>query len=362
TLELHGTDGRLAAQIPAEMKSYGAPGADGRREILINAQTSDLPLGAFALATVLGDDGPRTPPLPVLILDEFSLGGDAPDDEPTAWPWLVARLTAPQAPTLASGRAASSAAIDRRQLTQGLDEVYEQLTRGEDTAARLRHLRLAMAIAKDHGSLGLKAMGKEEFERARRLAELTAQEVKVGAAANPRNARAVLPLVSLNMELYREARRLGRTLVSTHARFMAMRLIELYLAQAGNSKSAQRNAASLFVSLGGELQLADMVYFSERIFRKALSFDPRHSTALLALGMNYHLVGDLPRARDTFQTLLEVTPEHTEGNLRLAHLELMDGQERRALKLLQKAIQSDGPDWALAVAYQELARLHIDYC
>ncbi|MEM8993869.1 MAG: hypothetical protein AAGF23_03645, partial [Acidobacteriota bacterium] len=60
------------------------------------------------------------------------------------------------------------------------------------------------------------------------------------------------------------------------------------------------------------------------------------------------------------QALLEVVPGHTEGNLRLAHLELMDGQERRARKLLLRAIESDGPDWALAVAYQELARLHID--
>ncbi|MEM1179031.1 MAG: tetratricopeptide repeat protein, partial [Acidobacteriota bacterium] len=361
TLELHGGDGRLSAQVPADVKSYSTPDADGRREILVQAPTADFPLGGFALAAVLGEaDAPRTPPLPVLILDDYSFGADGADGEPSSWPWLVARLTAPQAPTLASGRTENSAAVDRRELVSGLDEVYDLLTDSEDSAARRRHLRLAMAVAKDHGSIGLKAMGKEEFERARRLAELTAQESEAGARANPRNAEAVLPLVSLNLELYREARRLGRTLVSTHARFMAMRLIELYLAQAGNSTVAKKTAASLFVSLGGELQLADMVYFSERIFRKALSFDERQATALLALGMNYHLIGDLQRARDSFQTLLEIDPSHTEGSLRLARLDLLEGQERRARKRLQQAIKSSGPEWALAVAYQELARLDID--
>lgn len=361
TLELTGADGRLSAQIGAELKSYSAPLEDGWRQIRIAARTEDLPLGSYGLSAILTSAGEqhRSPPLQVLIIGEFQLGSsDEGEKSPDAWPWMVARLTAPQGPTLASGRASRSA-VDHRQLTDGLDEVFAQLAAGDKTSARRRHLRLALGVADDHGSLGLKAMGKEEFERAKAMAELSDEEIESGRA-NRRAAEAVLPLVALNLELYRETRLLGRTLISTHARFMTLRLIELYLATSLNPGLARRTAASLLVSLAGELQLADMVYFSERMFKKALSYDAEQTTALLALGMTYHLIGDTQRARDSFQALLAVDADHVEGNLRMARLETMEGRTKRARKLLARAVRGHGPPWARAVAYQELARLDID--
>ncbi|MEM6797143.1 MAG: tetratricopeptide repeat protein [Acidobacteriota bacterium] len=380
TVELLAGDGRLSAEAGAELLDYAAPDEGGARRLEAIADTANLPLGSFDLRAVLpaagaGAEPYRSATLPVLVIDASqaspetaeAAAGSAEPPRPEAWPWLVARLTAPDAPRLTAAAAAppgGAPVVPSRMLREGLKEVYAHLAGGRDAAARSRHVLLASEIADRYGALGLKALAKAEYERARAFAGLSALEgtaaKKAAALSQAEYPQAVLPIAALHFDLYREARRLRRTLISTHARFMTLRLVELFIKVSPDREAAQRTAATLLVSLGGELQLADMVYFSERMFRKALSMDAEQTTALLALGMNYQLIGDGQRARDAFSALLEQDPENAEARLRLARLELVEGQRRGAQRLFEKAARGPGPPWARAVAFQELARLEID--
>jgi tetratricopeptide (TPR) repeat protein len=247
-----------------------------------------------------------------------------------------------------------STGVDRRRsdvemgpVLGGLRETFELMAAGEDVPARRRLYQLALEIEKTYGNEGMKALGRAQIRTLERLAETSGAEV-------------VIPVLSLDLALYREARERGRSLISSNARLLILRLVDLYIELAGNSEEAERTAANVLVSLGGELQSADMIYFSVGLFRRALSLDSSQRVALLALGMTYQVSGDMQRAIDAFGTLADEY-EDPQALVRLAVLKEQDGSPREARKLFSRAIRAPGaPDWIASLAYQELGRLHLD--
>lgn len=351
-VELSSIDGRKVAEQSASVVGRRPAGAGGQYWLDVEVDTTYFPQGRFDLRVMLpgagsGDiavdtaiDGAAR--LPVLIADPGVTQGDP-------WPALEQRLaqSSPRGPTSRSVSPRSTSEVDPAPVLAALGEVFDLAAAGRDPEARRRLWQLASELEQQHGSEGMKALGRTQLRIVRMRAE--------------RSADAVIPLISLNLGLYREARDQGRSLVSSYARQLVVRLVDLYIELAGNSPAARETAATVLVSLGGELQASNMIYFSEGLFRRALALDPSQRAARLALGMTYQIGGDQARAVDTFGELIDRDANDAEALLRLAVLRLQDGSSREAARLFGRVVEIEtAPPWVASLAFQELARLRLD--
>ena len=111
-------------------------------------------------------------------------------------------------------------------------------------------------------------------------------------------------------------------------------------------------------SLGGTLQQAAQIRFSERVFRRALAVDADNRAALLGLAVNHEKIGDWEQAAELLDTLVEAYPGDGEARLRLAvNLRRLD-RKKAAERHLAEILAGEPERWVLPLACQELARLH----
>jgi Flp pilus assembly protein TadD len=182
---------------------------------------------------------------------------------------------------------------------------------------------------------------------------LVASETRVAeevAAVRPMSA---LALAYLHGELYRGYLQKKMYLLATHARRMTEELAVLYAEKAG--KEANPVVADILAGLVGSLQELDMLGTAERLFRRALGFDPTNRASLIGLGAGLERMGQYRLAARFLSQLVEVDPANSEARLRLAvNLERLN-EHRRSTGLLTECTGEKNPRWVRVVAYQEMA-------
>jgi tetratricopeptide (TPR) repeat protein len=210
--------------------------------------------------------------------------------------------------------------------------------------------------------------------------DLIALESAVVQDADPRTKRALLkaeqavihevakadlevlvPIAMLHHETYRlhlERPERGRALAMGHTRQMARDLAILYREQSG-SEGAGRVASQLLTSLGAMLQEHAQLLPAAELFQQAIELDGGNVAALLALATIYEKNSQYETTVKNLRRLLEVAPQHPEGQLRLAvnlrRLASRDA-EAEARRLLEGLAAADA-SWVGPLAVQELARM-----
>jgi thioredoxin-like negative regulator of GroEL len=121
-------------------------------------------------------------------------------------------------------------------------------------------------------------------------------------------------------------------------------------------------AARTYASLGGFLHqiMSTRDCRCTPFYRRALEYDSKSEAALLGLATVFEKAGDPVAAVAFLRKLVDVHPRNREAALRLAINQLRSGFRRPAERGLEELTRVDGPEWVVAVAFQELARHHID--
>ena len=185
---------------------------------------------------------------------------------------------------------------------------------------------------------------------------LRAAEVAVAAELARQRVESLLPLCVLHLEIYRLYR--GRRLhsLTAHSRSLIEHLADLYVEHGGD----RAIAADVLASLAGELQAADQTASSQRLFQRVLEHYPSHRAALLALAISFERHGKSAPAIEVLERLVEAHPDIPEGRLRLAINLDRIGLKRRSLELLEGIVAAPAAAWVKSLAYQELARRHLE--
>lgn len=213
------------------------------------------------------------------------------------------------------------------------------------------------------------------------MALLTESEALVLEALAEADPQALLPVMMLHGRAY--DRYLGNLELglSTYSREKAIAIIELYvrrvedrwrsrLSERGVSTAVKERAeeeiaaarsiaSDTLTSFGAYLQSVQVRMAGRALLRRALEIEPDNPAALLQLGAGLEKTGSYDEAVNVLRRLVEVDPKSPEGRLRLAVNLRRLGREGQAMELLSSLIREDNPDWVLAVAYQELASLHL---
>lgn len=335
--ELSDFDGRPLAEIPARVVRYGAPSDDGQRAVELAFRADGLPYGAMQLRMAMAagrsddpDDDLRSPSLQIAVVDSLE-PREARSDRPDAAP----------------GAAPGVDEVELKRIREQWEPILALYAAGDESTARRRLFDLCLRLSESHGMEGLRGLGRITLRGVAELRE------SVGAAA--------LPVALLQFELYREARRRGESLVSTHAREL---MVELLRRWSDDESGAAVPVAEGYVLLASELQRSALVRYSSALYSRAAELDPRQTAALLGLGMNYEYVGDPGEAQSLYGDLLDIDPSHGLARLRRAvNLETL-GRTRPARRELERLLEmppeNRAEDWVQAVAYQELARLLLD--
>jgi tetratricopeptide (TPR) repeat protein len=102
-----------------------------------------------------------------------------------------------------------------------------------------------------------------------------------------------------------------------------------------------------------------MPVFGDEMFARALRLDSSNTTSLLCLATGLERRGLYGEAVERLRKLVEATPEHWEGRLRLAvNLERLD-RFSEAEPIFSGLLGAAPDDWVVSVAYQELAGAYI---
>jgi tetratricopeptide (TPR) repeat protein len=357
-VELADGSGRQVAEIEAQISSYSLPADQGFRVLEGKFRSDGLVNGEYQLKVVLNEGEARleSPTVSVVVLEEVaaetpSEGGSARPSS-RIWPQVTAEvLLAGQTTEIAAlpgkenskGRRKKKRQIDHHPIIAAYERSLGLLAEGQEAKARTDLFRQSVELVEKEGSEGLKVLSQVQILNAKHLAEILPE--------------ALLPVALLHHELYRYARRRNVALISTHARTTTLGLAELYV-EKSKSASAKNHGADLFASIGGALLEAELFRFSERLFLRALELEDAHPMSLLGLGMSYEKIGEYEGSIDFLNELVEAHPEVYHGRLRLAINLNRIHRRKAAARHLRQALKS--PDrWVKSLAYQELARLHL---
>jgi hypothetical protein len=246
--------------------------------------------------------------------------------------------------------AARKSRLSRRQaaaFVEGYRAALARLAQGDAAAARRAIAELELGV------LAIDAAVSVED-----LAEL---EAKVLAPLGEADPEAVLPVLALYRVHYGEALAARRYLLASHARQLAFGLADFV----GERSTAARVEVANFLALFGAdiLSRTRTSSFSRWAFDRALELDPQNEATLLCLAIDAEKRNALREAIGFLKQLLSHQPAHREAQLRLAVAQkrLAElGSGREIEKLLAGLVGGEASDWIAAVAFQELARLHLD--
>lgn len=353
---------------PADPPGPGVPGDDGTpvsvsRLGVLSAGSRELDVlevsldpealrpGAGTLA-ISGPAGARASLPAVVMPPGVDLAAAYPDLARGAplWPDLMSLRETPAPLPVPVPRITEAAEINRKDLAR-FQVAYlgalEHLATGDRTAAvaavgEVERSGLARGTAVD-----LLARGQLQV----------ALDVSGGAAER------LLPLIQLHEDLYAEHRQQGDPTLAAHARRVTLGLIDLYVRQ-GNDEDRGRVAAAALVGVAGQLLAYGNTLETFGILELALEHDPDHPAALLLLGAIYELLGEYREAVDLLRSLEAVTsadgPVGAEGRLRLGINLRRLGSTKTAAEYLETCLAAGRPGWIRAVAYEELAALHLE--
>ncbi len=169
----------------------------------------------------------------------------------------------------------------------------------------------------------------------------------------------ILPAVAdLHLSLFERSAADRRFLLAAHGRAHFRQLVELYVEKV-RTPAGRALAAELLVVFGGALQEAGAGQGSEEAFERALELVPEQRVALLGLATAFERDGRPQEAADALERLRKLTPDDAETCARLGRNLARAGSAGRAAETLARCTSLGEPRWAVAVAYQELARMRI---
>jgi len=360
-MELADSSGRRVAEIQAQVSSYSLPAEQGFRLLEGTFRSDGLVNGDYQLKVVLNGGAGRLESRSVSVMVLEQAAAQTPSATPSAggptplfsriWPRITpemllsrqtARFAEPQRSDDGGGRRKKKQ-IDHRPIAAAYEKVLGLVAEGQDAKARTELFRQSLELITREGSEGLRVLSQVEVLKANRLAE-----------ARP---EALIPVALLHHELYRYARRRNVTLLSTHARATTLGLAELYV-EHSKSALAKSHAADFFASIGGALLEAGLYRFSGQLFHRALELENAHPMSLLGLGMSHEKIGEYEGSIDFLNQLVEAHPDAHHGHLRLAiNLNRMK-RKKDATNHLRQILKCP-EQWVKSLAYQELARLHL---
>jgi tetratricopeptide (TPR) repeat protein len=209
--------------------------------------------------------------------------------------------------------------------------------------------------------------------------ELAAPELEVAVELAGTDPEGLVPVVLVYEQLAREHRAAQRPVTAAHAGEMAFALAGLY-AEAGGA-ATHPLAARLLVGLAVDDTGRGLSGLGARALAQALALDPDNDLALLCLAIDAERRGLYREAAGYLERLLRLRPADRETRLRLAVNRARLGERRQAAELLETisgeesgapgegagtrreaggaAQETTDGDWAIAVAYHELARMQL---
>lgn len=145
------------------------------------------------------------------------------------------------------------------------------------------------------------------------------------------------------------------------AKDAAKELKKLGVAEVGSIPAApildrvQSARIEAIMQRGLRAEIAERYVTAERLYRKASQMDPADPTPLRYLGELYrHHTGEWDRARDTFNTILDMPADAIARAVALHGLGKMtihDGEFKKGLSLMEQSVE----EFPLALAYRNLA-------
>ncbi len=263
---------------------------------------------------------------------------------PVAVPWAgIAELAeepehpAPQEPPAEPASA--------RQMRAAYRAALELLAKGDDAGARRAVAELERSALAADPSRG--------------LPELRTQEAKTAARLARKVPKSLPPVVLLHRVMYRTYTAYHESALATHAWQLAAELAELVAKTGPADVVPEGFAPGVLVSLASDLTESAATSVAGSLLQRALDVDSRFVPALLGLAALQERTGHRGDAVETLRRLINVEPDHAEGRLRLGVDLAQLGRRSAASKVLSGLMNGAPPDWILAVATQELARVQI---
>ncbi len=308
--------------IAARLGASGSPPGEYRLEI--------VPAGATAPVAAV----------PLVLLDAQELP-----------PWNAARRILRRAANdtaQATAPPPSAAEAGSAELVAGYLEAFRLLAAGDPGAARSAASRLERA-----------AVGSGTEDELKRLG--TAQKNTLGKLTR-RRTEALLPILELYDELYRDYHRRRRYQLATHAR-TTLALLDTTLLAAKPAPEIRGAVAAARTSRAGYLLEMGATLAALPAFESVLEIDPAAAPALLGLAIIHESYGSYDRAVEHLERLLRITPGEpasaAEARLRLAVNQRRLGVPRRAEELFRSCLAPQSPEWVRILATQELADLQL---
>ncbi|MGB3562324.1 MAG: tetratricopeptide repeat protein [Thermoanaerobaculia bacterium] len=258
---------------------------------------------------------------------------------------LVLAATAP-----VTGRPATAATLKAEEVQPGYRQVLATLAAGDEDRA------LEELFAFETGVLGeLPRTGKvESFWRfkLRVIRDLAASQ----------SVEVLVPIAVFHHDAYLYYRERRRPILAAHSRTMAGELAEVYASRA-ESQDANVFAGWMLTSFGSFHQQSRSVSTSIAVFRRALELDPGNRSALMGIAVSFERRADYERAIQALQQAVHLDRQDAEARLRLALCTArQEESDKDAARVDLERVIAEGTaePWVRSVAFQELARLHLE--
>ncbi|MEM8933365.1 MAG: hypothetical protein AAGE94_19400, partial [Acidobacteriota bacterium] len=236
-----------------------------------------------------------------------------------------------------------------------LDQGYRQLLDRLGSTSRA-------ALAVELATLETRVAGDDPQNR---WSKISRTQLKIARRLAARDPEALVPLLMLHHEVYREHELRREPYLEFHSQSMVRELSDLYAGR-GRTQGARVVAARALASLGGHLQSKNRMAGAE-LFERAIELDPANEAALLGLAAyREKRGGPYDEAAEFLDRLVVQRPESREGRLRLAINQLRvstqkgtvnrDEMRRAAEEHLRHLLDRPDADWIHSLAAQELAR------
>lgn len=324
----------VGGAVSVSLGERRATGVSGLELATARLVLPSLPAGEYQLRLKSGDVA--SPPLTVHLVS--SAGSPRP-----LWTVLGRGGGETQAADLPA-RAGDNGRLPRADATafeKGYRAALLRLAEGDAASARQSLSGLEKALLEKHPNLPLDDMAVVEFRVLRQISKS--------------NAEALLPVLKVYGEIYRDAAAQRAFLRSTHSRQLLFTLADHY-SSTTSSDEGRKGIARFLVGFAAELARgAEPGGLSTQAFKRTLAIDPTDEVALLCLAIDAERRGDYRAAIPYLEQLAKSHPQSREGKLRLGINFARLDKERDARKLFTEL--ATGSDWTAEIAAQELARL-----
>jgi tetratricopeptide (TPR) repeat protein len=333
-----------AREVPHSREPRNAIGA----ALVLESTTPDLPAGIydFTLRMEQGSDRWESAALETWIVDAEWVPPSTATDERCELTWgRVLAAAAGRAPSLVEKPRAEPSNERRSKLDRSTRRAYHRILeelrhRGDTatTARRLAHFEVAILDGD-----------------ARRLGALSSAELETARGALEREPRALLPLLVLHAEVYREHFRNKHFALATQSRELVLELATLV--DRPQFEDDRSLVAALLIDLGHAVEGHGMAWPSRQLLERALVLAPRNESALHLLAYIEEKSGLYEAARKRLVDLVDLNAKNMEARFRLAIMLERTGQPHRCELTLRRILREGADDWLLSLSYQTLARI-----